>query len=302
MTVKNPKKLVKKIETIRESDIQAVLGETIKKIRKSAGVSQTDLGQLLDIHQTAVCRVENGTQSLLPYQLQRASEYFGVNVDSMLMGRVNYWKIAERFKRLPEVPERYRNFHFSRVREVFPLLQFLNEEEGHSYTQKALARFDLESLLFVNPDQSISTHCQLDLMRHAITDGALTEKNFAALIKQTRSEDFNGVMHPVYETQESSVKLIQTLLLNMHHYESNFEYQIEEVQRTGLVVSINPREHMREVEYRDEILGDCLCRYKKGLISEFPHYIGAKSFNLTEKECHYHGAAERCVYKIQVAA
>ena len=124
--------------------------------------------------------------------------------------------------------------------------------------------------------------------------------NFSKLIEQTRSEEFHGMMHRVYETQDSALRLVQTLLLNTHHYERNFEYNIEEANRKSLVVSIEPKEHMAGLAYHDEVLGDFLCRYKKSYFSKFPEYIGEKGLKISEKECHFHGA-RKCIYKLSAA-
>ena len=40
------------------------IGKLIRRRRKAAGLSQTEFGELLRLHQAAVCRIEKGSQSL----------------------------------------------------------------------------------------------------------------------------------------------------------------------------------------------------------------------------------------------
>src|SRR4051812_21989894 len=67
-------------------DLSVSLGKVLRLMRKTAKVSQTDFGKMLGVHQTAVCRIEKGSQSLTPVQLLTISKYFDVSIDSLLDG------------------------------------------------------------------------------------------------------------------------------------------------------------------------------------------------------------------------
>lgn len=292
--IKETPKALKKVD---RQKLQASLGETIRRLRKSAKVSQEELGKLLSLHQTAICRVESGSQNLDPSRLNKIAEYFGVRVDSLLIGKINFWEVAERFGRGLQLPDRYVERPFSRVREVAPLLRFLKEELGETGTAKFLAKFELENLSRFAPEQVIGVNCLLDLAREALKQGILSERNFGGLIKHTRAAEVHSFLHPVYESQIDPLRLLQTALLNWHHYETNFRYELEECSHNGFVLSVAPAEHMIDVEYKDADLGDFLCRYKKAYFAEFPLYIKGRALEITEKECHFRGK-HRCVYKI----
>lgn len=294
--MKDAPRSIKKVEGLK---LQICLGDTIKRMRKCGKVSQQELADLLSIHQTAVSRVESGQQNLLPWQLQQLSEYFGVRVDAMLAGRVNYWALAERFGLNAPLPQNYREIAYSRVREVLPLLGFVLDLKGEAARDKMLASFGIEYAAISEPDQPISVQLTLDLFRELLSSKILTDGTFQKLIDQTRSEAVHGFLHPIYQTHESVLPLIITLVSNAHHYQRNFSYEISGLQKDRLELSIEPTPHMNKVLYRDEVLGDVLCRYRKAYIAQFPKYIGRRPLEVSESECMYHGA-ERCLYRFEL--
>lgn len=289
------------IEIPQSSDqLYQSLGQTIYTLRKITGVSQQELGKVLGLHQTAICRVENGTQSISPLQLQSLAQYFGISIDSLFSGQMNYDIVAEKFNIELTLPKHYSKHPHSKLRDSFPIFDFIRSSTETAQLQRMLSNLKIPEILFLLPDTAISPELQLDLLRTSLKTNLLNSKTFSKLIDQTRSENFHGVMHSIYGALLSPIPLLQSLIFNMHRYESNFQYKLEECHESRLVIAIKPESHMREISYKDEILGDTLCRYKKAYFSQFPRYIGAKPLVLQEKECHFHGSA-KCIYTIKAA-
>lgn len=285
---------------VAANQLQVAIGASLRRMRKCSGVSQNELGKLLDLHQAALSRVESGSQYLLPWQLQQISEFFGVGVDSFLSGRINYWAIAERFQRPLPFPKRYREYPFSKSREFLPLLGFLKDAEGATLAGKYLESLDIDEQLLLSPDQPMGAQLNLDLIQHAVSNGLLTKKNFHRWIDQTRAEEFQGFLHFIYESQTSGIDLLQTRIMSASHYETNFNYTIEDRKSKSLVVSVEPAAHMRSLNYKDGVMGDILCAYKKEYFMQFPRYIGQEPLQLSEKECHFRGA-HKCVYTLKAS-
>lgn len=284
-------------QTQTGTDFETHLGDTLHYLRKTAKISQEEMGKLLGIHQTAVCRVEKGLQSLTPEQLFVLTKHFDVKLDSLLDGRIDYWKIAERFGRKPLLPKRYTEFPFSKNRELLPLLKFAAVLKSEEYASEMLISLGLKQALLKDPDMPIGVNVALDLFTYLLKDGSLSKKTFKTLINQTRLEETQGFLHPIYQTQEGSLALVQTWTLNAHHYDSNFKYEIEEVDSKHITLTITPAIHMRQVQYKTDVLGDVLCEYKKRYFEQFPAYINEKPLKLEETSCHFHGNA-KCVYKL----
>ncbi|MEW6058231.1 MAG: helix-turn-helix transcriptional regulator [Bdellovibrionota bacterium] len=280
---------------------EGTLGTTLRRMRKYAKISQAELGKLISVHQTAISRIESNEQSLAPEQLRVISKFFGVSLDDLMLNRINYWDIAKRFGQPPPFADRYRQLPFSRVRELLPLLFFLNQEKGHDFTQKLLSEYEMESFLFLNPDQPIGVNCYLDLLRHSLNRKLLSESNFNELINQTRLESVHGFLHAIYVEQTSPLSLVQSRILNSHLYEKNFKHEIQTLTQNRMEIFVAPEHHMKGVDYKDRILGDFLCRYKKSYLQQFPKYIGESPIELIEKDCHFTGTAPKCVYELRVA-
>ncbi|MBI3556567.1 MAG: helix-turn-helix transcriptional regulator [Deltaproteobacteria bacterium] len=283
----------------QDEKILEVLGETVKRLRKCAHISQERIAEILGLHQTAVCRVELGQQSLQPWHLQQLSDLYDIRVSDMLSGQINFWQIAERFGQKPPFPSRYLELAHSKVREFLPLLRFMTVQKGRTFLQRVLKEVDTDLDLHYlrGPDQPIGVNCNLDLIRHSIKGGVLNSDNLKLVVDESRNEDVQGFLHPVYLTQPSLGNLLKSFVLNSHHYDSNFIYTVCEDKSSELVLSVKPAEHMDKVKYKDVELGDYLCRYKREYLSQLSGYIGAKPLQIHEKDCHFHGASQ-CVYAI----
>jgi len=276
------------------------LGSVIQQLRKAAGISQEELGRLIHVHQTAVCRIERNQQSLSPEQLFILSKHFDIKLDSLFAGRIDFSKIALRFDQPLPFPKRYRKHLNSKVREVLPILYFASEIKGPGFLKDLLHEHSLNEALFINPDMQIGANVKLDLLRYLLSHQILDQVNFAELIDQTRKKHIHGFLDPVYQTQTAALPLLQLWILNSHHYDTNFKYSIEDLSSNQLDLSISPNDHMKDLNYKDELFGDFLCRYTKTFLSHFPQYIQKNSLLVRESECHYRGA-KQCIYTMSVA-
>ena len=288
------------IKSSKIGQIKTHLGETIYLMRKAAKISQVELGTLLSLHQTAICRIEQGFQSLMIEQLYAISQFFEVKIDALIEGDLDYWKIAQKFNNLPPIPQRYCEFPFSKVREVLPSLKFLDKYKGEEEVSQMMSELNLPKAFFLNPDLALGVHCHLDILRYLIQNGELNRDTLSSLVDEARCDRVQGFLHPVYETQVNALGLIQTWVLNSHHYGSHFDYGVEELHKNSMVLSVTPQDHMKSVNYRDETLQDTLCLYQKTYLSHLAKYANSKPIEIQEKECHFHGA-KQCVYELNFA-
>lgn len=284
------------------NQIKEQLGETVYLMRKAAKISQVELGRLLSLHQTAICRIEQGLQSLMIEQLYTLSQFFDVKLDALIEGEVDYWKLSQRFNQLPPLPSRYREFPHSKVREVLPGFRFMERHRGEGASLQLMTEMKLPKAYFFNPDLSLGVYCQLDLLKHLIQNGGLNESNVQELVEEARTEQVQGFLHPVFANQCHPLSVIQTWVINAHHYENHFRYEIQDLEKDRLVLFVTPESHMKDVAYRDPVLGDMLCQYKKAYLSQLSQYlVGSSPVHVTEKECHFHGA-DQCIYEFSTLA
>lgn len=62
------------------------IGLRLRTIRESAGVSQTEIGELLKVEQASVSRIEGGHQNLTAYELSQLVRFFGITYEEFLGG------------------------------------------------------------------------------------------------------------------------------------------------------------------------------------------------------------------------
>jgi len=262
------------------------LGQALFRMRKCTGTSQEKMGKILSIHQTALSRIENGVQTLSAIQLYLMSEYFQVPAHDIFNQKINYWDLAERFHQPHPYPKRYQTAYFSKVREVLPLISFLNTVSNEETARSILAQFEFDSVLFQHYDLSISVNFTLDLIRELLKRRLLTADSFNVLIRQTWLKDVHGSdLRETYDNQDSALKLIQARVMKAEHYESNFKYKIEEMNNKLIAISVTPSDYMKEICNTDHILGGFLCNYRKEYFKNFPLYNSFRPLKLEEHNC-----------------
>jgi transcriptional regulator with XRE-family HTH domain len=63
----------------------AALGAEIERLRHEAGLDQREVARHLDVHESAISRLESGQRGLGVEELFRLAELFGVDVDAIAL-------------------------------------------------------------------------------------------------------------------------------------------------------------------------------------------------------------------------
>lgn len=63
----------------------ASLGAEIERLRRQAGLDQREVARHLDVHESAISRIESGQRGLGVEELFRLAELFGVDADAIAM-------------------------------------------------------------------------------------------------------------------------------------------------------------------------------------------------------------------------
>lgn len=280
--------------TLRKKNItpllsQLAIGQQIKKLRQAAGLNQGQLGKILDMQQSGISRIESGEHALLASHLYLLSRYFDVDSNDILNGTFNTWKVAENFGREPRIPMRYKGQKLARMREILPLILFLNLKKGTQYTQSVLAKMGMEPVLYLGPDEEISINCLIDLVKHIVEEKIITKKNFDVFIDLTRVQETQGFMHAIYSAQVSGLEIIRTYASYSHHYERYFNYHFLPDNPRKFALRLDPNEGIQSIEIGDSKVEKFLCHYKEGFLSNLPKYIGQDPFGVTQEKCFFRG-------------
>lgn len=69
-----------------EGDLQRAVGERLREIRSSRGISQEDFAAVLDVHRTYLGGLERGERNLTVRSVERLAERLGVAPLDLLAG------------------------------------------------------------------------------------------------------------------------------------------------------------------------------------------------------------------------
>ena len=108
--------------------------------------------KILQCDQSAVSRIENSKQALTIEQLSTLSSHFNLSVDSILSGKINYWKISEQFGHTLPLKSKYLVKKVSYVREIMPLLIYLNRKKGPQVCWETLEQFNATPPTLFRPE------------------------------------------------------------------------------------------------------------------------------------------------------
>lgn len=279
--------------------METFAGDSVRRLRKSSGTSQIDLAKILGIHQSAISRIENGEQEISVSQLLIVSRYFGVDASAILTGRINYWGVAERFKMETPIGERYRTQMYSKVRELTPLIAFMNLTKGEKFTLETFNRFNLESLLFANGDQPISTHCLFDILRYLLANKVIDSNNLSQLTQCALDEKYHEALFPIYRGQSSPLRLIQNFVVNTPYYGDEYQFDITELTPQTMSVTRKRKESLNPVLTKEPKLDEFLCEYRCRVIQNLPRILNQGSADVKIDHQAVNEGHEECLLKIR---
>lgn len=70
--------------TRKEKALMKIIGSNIKWVRECHRLSQAEIGKILNLNQSAICRIESGNYPVTPYHLQVLSDLHECNVSYFL--------------------------------------------------------------------------------------------------------------------------------------------------------------------------------------------------------------------------
>lgn len=69
----------------QDRKVDKIIGANLREFRREARVSQIELAERLGLHQTSICRIERGSQSLTAAELRSVAEIFQKPMEWMFL-------------------------------------------------------------------------------------------------------------------------------------------------------------------------------------------------------------------------
>lgn len=275
------------------------VGRALQSIRSVAKVSQIKLAEILNTEQSAISRIEKGTQNLSLYELHLICLHFDIRADEFLRNEIDYWRLAEKFGTAAPYPERYTRDPFVRFRQVSPLLEAVSLSKGEAFKERLLADLDFENFLVRHPDQKIGTTFELDLLERIEAAKISIPTLLPSWTSMSLTRKCLGDLHSSLSHYHSKKDAILGWYLNAEQFETNFNYEIDLQNESELRVLARPGRHFVENNFREHAQSHHLCTSRKSFLENMPTLSGLKSVRVNEDQCYFRGA-DSCSYRIAV--
>lgn len=99
------------------------LSERLRQLRKSAGLSQEQLAETLDISRQAVSKWESGASSPEAHNIIRLARLYGISTDSILLGEFPVLETGDTVREMADTT--FQEEEKPSAREKFPANSFL---------------------------------------------------------------------------------------------------------------------------------------------------------------------------------
>jgi len=285
--------------TAPDPEIAQKIAHLLRASRKSATLTQHAVASKLGISQGALSKMEHGLLIPSAPQWFDFCDLTSIPPESLKVGyidRLRDTQLPAAEKASFRMPERYSSFRGTRVRALRPFISVIFAKLEGQKARDFLDTFRVDEDFFLDYDNQLNLNFVIDLAKKMIAQGWLAHDRMEALVMGTLEPASHGMLNAGY--RDASGLALQNLIANAHRYECNFRYAVEEASGKSLVLSVKPESHLTEFAYRNDAqLGDFLCTYKKAYFSNFNRINGGLPLALTERECHFHGAAA-CIYEL----
>jgi hypothetical protein len=199
------------------------------------------------------------------------------------------------------IPERYARHQGSKVRTALPFLQYFRSRLGPRKLEAYLNRTGVDPDYFVVLDNQLNIEFTLDMARHLISAGCLKPKDVSALAAGVKDPCMHGRLAAEYDGARDYFGLAWSLSNHLTKYEINSRYEFDVKRADHVDIRVTPEPHLRQFAYRDDTLRDFVCRYKKHAFQAFLSRGNRQTVDLEERQCHFTGGADSCVYRIRAA-
>lgn len=291
------------MNTLELSDIRRI-APVLRAVRKASGKKQSSIADMLQVTQATISAYESEKSIPSASQWFRFCKEFALSAEHAWdMGLIDantanlaFPKDVQNCFRLPK---RYLRYTGSKVRATRLFIKFFERKFGREKLLKFMEHSKIDPDFFVILGNELNLSFTIELLEQLIQGGMLNKNNLKEFVMPTLTSQIQGSLHATYMGCDSVNQLLRTLVKNINKYDVNNTYEIIEENQEGVFFSIHCREHMRFFPYKTDLLGDFFCSYKKEYLKYFCLYVQKLPADITEVECHFHGA-KRCLYKIHL--
>lgn len=248
----------------------------LKKMRKTCKISQGQIAKFLDVDQASISRLEKGSQGLQLDTLIKLSEFYNVKVEQIITGRINYYHLAQRFGITPKIKRRYLGKETIYFKECIPLFSFIKKIGGDKALENILTNLGIEDLIYLGPNQEVSTYIFLDVVKESMKQKVLSNRDIPHIINEGINPECLGSYYETFKHQKEPKNLLTAWFLASSTIERLFDYQILSQEKDSIIVESSLRDPSVVTEMKKLDLLNFFNSFKKSYFNLLLNH-----FNLT---------------------
>lgn len=203
----------------------------IKFIRKQYKLQQEELGQIIQMSQSKISKVESGKLVLSLSAYTKMCLEFNIPLDSYLVGHIDSSKEVD----YTSNQSRDHGFKLSRdcldfptiaVREIYPFLEFTKHTFGEAYLHRKLKEFKVDDLYFYKLDNLIGPKFLANFSSNILEEKNISLSDVFESEIFSRPSSHGALYHKINAQHDLPIVLDSFCHLSLL-YDANFERNLE---------------------------------------------------------------------------
>jgi DNA-binding XRE family transcriptional regulator len=285
-------------------------GRLLRYLRKSNSIKQSEMAELLNVSQSMISKLENGTLDLDFKTWVIVQREFKLSTYDMAYGYVDSLKplqnkssIDSKSQHQFRIPSRYAKLPGSSARSTRPIIELVFQKLGYNNAISFFKNLKVDICYFCKMDNPISGNYHLDVAKLLIDKKILNKKTLKELRPMFQMENIHGSLENKYKKNVSAAKSIEQLIGNANKYEIDKFYEVHDKNENSLLISVMPNKCIDNMDLKDPEVGNYQGLYFKNYLNSYlDHFIedNKTSHKIEILESYTDPKHSRWLYQVQL--
>jgi len=247
-------------------ELETSIGPIMKAARKFKKLNQSAVAEAIGCSQSALSKMEHNLLVPSAPQWFKFTRFTAIPVESLERGiidrhsvvKFNNQEISLGFK----IPKRYRLSRSLKVREVYPILNYLEHFSPIKY-KEFLDKCELDLEFFLDFDNLLNYSFMEDLIRYLVELGLNTEEHITGIIREGQTDLYWDQFKDEWQKYKTVSTLLEAFAERQAYYQMDFHIKVEGDEKK-VFISYFPEYHLNQLKLNFSITEiDFLNSYRK---------------------------------------
>jgi transcriptional regulator with XRE-family HTH domain len=231
----------------------------LRNLREFAGISQVEMAQRLEMTQGWLSKLESGNVEtrLTIRQLQLLSRVYGISIDDIINGVVNYSEISKKFNFNP-IDSKFTDKSVTRIKNLYPFLMAYEDSLGQRELIKKLKKIGLYEWQFCEPNIKVNMNLLWEIIQLGLKNDIFSNDKDAFERIVGYHKELNLHNDDVTSKKKSNFEMVKYLLSEILSEQVNLD--ISDLNEM-LVFHLNVDANKNKVEKMGALFGEFLKFY-----------------------------------------